>query len=37
MIKPEFKVQDVSVSIGLSFEGFDFVVDTFYRSTRDFV
>jgi len=35
MIQSQLKVRHISKSIDPAFEGFDFVVDTFYRPARD--
>ncbi len=35
MIQSQLKVRHISKSIGLAFEGFDFVIDTFDRPARD--
>jgi len=37
VIKPEFEIGDVSIPISLTFECFDFVIDSLDQSTGDFV
>ena len=35
MVQSQFKIGHISESVGLAFEGFDFVVDTFDKPGRD--
>ena len=35
MVQSQFKIGHISESVGLAFEGFDFVVDAFDKPGRD--